>query len=119
LSVLVWVAMALAGGAGAVARWAVVVVCERALLADGPTAIFAVNLSGALAIGVLAGAGLDGDARMVAVTGFLGGYTTFSTWMVHTDELTRNLAGPRWAAINLAASLLVGFGAVAPGMAVA
>jgi CrcB protein len=55
---------------------------------------------------------------MVAVTGFLGGYTTFSTWMVHSDELARNLAGPRWAAANLVASLLLGFGAVALGVAV-
>jgi CrcB protein len=117
LSVLAWVAMALAGGLGALARWTVLVACERALLANGPTAILAVNLSGALAIGVLAGAGLDGDARMIAVTGFLGGYTTFSTWMVHSDELARNLAGPRWALANLVGSLLLGFGAVALGVA--
>jgi CrcB protein len=119
VSVVAWVAMALAGGVGAVARWTVLVACERTMLANGPTAILAVNLSGALAIGVLAGAGLDGDARIIAVTGFLGGYTTFSTWMVHSDELARNLAGPRWAAANLVGSLLLGFGAVALGVAVA
>jgi CrcB protein len=118
LSVLAWAAMAVAGGLGAVARYGMVLLFERRLVAPGPLAILVVNLSGALVIGVLAGAGLDGDARAIAATGFLGGYTTFSTWMVHTDELDRNLAGPRWAAANLLGSLLLGFGAVALGVAV-
>jgi CrcB protein len=117
MSVLVWAAMAVAGGVGALARYALVLVFERRLLGPAPAAILLANLSGALVIGVLAGAGLDGDARMIVATGFLGGYTTFSTWMVQTDELARNLAGSRWAAANLIGSLLLGFGAVALGVA--
>ncbi len=111
MTVLTWAAMTLAGGAGALSRYGLVLLFERRLLRSGPEAILVANLSGALAIGVLAGAGLDGDARMIAATGFLGGYTTFSTWMVHSDELARNLAGPRWAVANLLGSLLLGFGA--------
>jgi fluoride exporter len=117
VSVLAWAAMAVAGGLGALGRYGMVLVFERRMLGPAPAAILLVNLSGALAIGVLAGAGLDGDARAIAATGFLGGYTTFSTWMVQSDELAR-LNGPRWAAANLLGSLLLGFGAVALGVAV-
>jgi CrcB protein len=117
MSVLVWAAMAVAGGAGALARYGVVLLVERRMLGPAPAAILLVNLTGALVIGVLAGAGLDGDARMIVATGFLGGYTTFSTWMVQSDELARDLTGPRWAAANLIGSLLLGFGAVALGVA--
>lgn len=117
MTVLAWAAMTVAGGVGALTRYGMVLLFERRLLAPAPAAILAVNLSGALLIGVLAGAGLDGDARLIAATGFLGGYTTFSTWMVQSDELNRNLAGPRWALANLVGSLLLGFGAVALGVA--
>jgi CrcB protein len=117
MTVLVWAAMTVAGGLGAVARYGLVLVFERTLLRSAPQAILAVNLSGALVIGVLAGAGLHGDARLIVATGFLGGYTTFSTWMVQTDELARNPAGPRFAGINLVGSLVLGFGAVALGVA--
>jgi CrcB protein len=118
MTVLVWGAMAVAGGAGALARYGMVLLLERRMTGPAPLAILLVNLSGALAIGVCAGAGLHGDARMIVATGFLGGYTTFSTWMVQSDELARNMAGPRWAAANLVASLLLGFGAVALGVAI-
>jgi CrcB protein len=116
MTVLVWVAMALAGGAGALARYGMVLLFEHRMVGPAPLAILAVNLSGALIIGACAGAGLGGDARMIVATGFLGGYTTFSTWMVQSDELAR-LHGPRWAMANVAGSLLLGFGAVALGVA--
>jgi hypothetical protein len=37
--------------------------------------------------GALVGAGVSGDALFVVGTGFLGGYTTFSTWMVEAQRL--------------------------------
>jgi fluoride exporter len=114
VSLVTWVALGLAGGLGAVARWLIVIAAERTALLNAPPAILVVNLSGALAIGLLAGAGLDGDARAIVATGFLGGYTTFSTWMVQSEELIR-ARQPWWAAANLIGSLLLGFGAVALG----
>ena len=36
---------------------------------------------------MLTGVGLGSDLLMVFGTGFLGGYTTFSTWMVETQRL--------------------------------
>ena len=46
-----------------------------------------VNLSGGWALGLLAGLGVSGDALFVLGTGFLGGYTTFSTWMIEAQRL--------------------------------
>jgi CrcB protein len=103
--VIVWLAIAVLGGLGAVGR---VVVAVPAM------GILAVNVSGALALGVLAGAGVDGDAMRLAGGGLLGGYTTFSTWMVQTRALPA-----RWAATNLGASLALGLAAVAVGRALA
>jgi CrcB protein len=116
VNLLTWFAVALAGGAGALARLLVTEAVMRAAGVVAPLGILVVNLTGALAIGLLAGA-LHGDGRMIVVTGFLGAYTTFSTWMVQTDELLITHR-TRWAAANLAGPLVLGFGAVALGVAI-
>jgi CrcB protein len=117
VNLLTWFAVALAGGAGALARLLVTEAVMRAAGVVAPLGILVVNLTGALAIGLLAGAALHGDGRMIVVTGFLGAYTTFSTWMVQTDELLITHR-TRWAAANLAGPLVLGFGAVALGVAI-
>jgi CrcB protein len=68
VSAAAWIGVALAGGIGALARHWV-------------GRILVVNLTGTVTLGVLAGAGIDGDARLVIGAGLLGAYTTFSTWM--------------------------------------
>lgn len=118
MSVAVALGVALLGGGGAVARvvldgW----VSERAGGAL-PWGILAVNLSGAMALGVLAGAGVHGDALRLWGGGLLGGYTTFSTWMLQTHSI--GVAHQRRAAaLNLAVSLALGLLAVWAGRAVA
>jgi len=72
---IAWVAMTLAGSLGAYLRW-------RATLLLAPRGTLAVNLTGAFAAGVVTGAGVGATALLIVGTGFLGGYTTFSTWMV-------------------------------------
>jgi CrcB protein len=54
---------------------------------DFPLGTFVVNLTGGFTLGLLTGAGVTGDALLVFGTGLLGGYTTFSTWMVETQRL--------------------------------
>ena len=61
-------------------RYAVAGIVQRRARSGFPVGTLAVNLTGALALGVLVGAGVDGGA----VAGFLGGYTTFSTWMAES-----------------------------------
>jgi CrcB protein len=57
-----------------------------------PYDILAINLSGALALGLLyglfeRGAAIPPDARLALGTGFLGAYTTFSSLVVGGDRL--------------------------------
>jgi len=90
--VIAWVAMTLAGSLGALARW-------RIGLLLAPRGTLAVNLTGAFAAGIVTGAGVGTTALLIAGTGFLGGYSTFSTWMVErTYVATSIVAGLALAA---------------------
>jgi fluoride exporter len=114
VSVPVWAALAAAGGAGALARFLVDgAVSDRAGRAL-PLGTFVVNVGAAFVLGVLAGAGVGGDAFRVAGTGFIGAYSTFSTWMLESHRLGEDGAGGA-ALLNVAGSLVLGFAAVALG----
>lgn len=71
---------AVVGGGGAVARYLVAAAVQRRTTTGFALGTFAVNLSGAFLLGLAVGAGID-EAVPAA---FLGGYTTFSTWMVES-----------------------------------
>jgi CrcB protein len=114
VNVPVWAALAVAGGAGAIARFlvdgAVSARAGRAL----PLGTLVVNLGAAFVLGGLAGAGVGGDAFRVAGTGFVAAYSTFSTWMLESHRLAED--GAAGAAVaNIAGSLVLGFAAVALG----
>ena len=68
-------------------------------------------MTGAL-IGLAERAALDGDLRLILVTGFCGGLTTFSTWTVETVEL---MDGGRWRAaiLNVVVTVALGLAAAA------
>lgn len=77
-----------------------------------PYDIFAINLGGALAMGFLyglfeRGAALPPDARITLGTGFLGAFTTFSSFVVGGDKLLTT---------NTVAGLLYLFGSLALGI---
>jgi CrcB protein len=105
MSAGVWIGIGLLGGLGAVAR--VVLGAAVDLRADSPFpwGTLAVNASGAFALGVVVGAGLGGDAATLAATGFLGAFTTFSTWVVDARLLVGR-AGPANLALALGLGLL-------------
>ncbi len=102
MSVLLWAGVGLLGGLGAVARVALTRVGGGSV---GGT--LWVNLGGTLALGLLAGAGVDGDALLLAGGGLLGSLTTFSTWLAEAHE--------RRSWPLLAGALLLGLGAAALG----
>jgi CrcB protein len=109
-----WIAVGLLGGVAAAARF--LIDAEIAARADSefPLGILFVNLSGALALGVVAGAALHGEALVIVAGGGIGSFTTFSTWILDSHRLER--AGQaRLAWLNIAVSLLAGFAAVALG----
>lgn len=114
---LVWVGVALLGGAGAVARFALDSAVSSRAGDAFPWGTLAVNVSGAFLLGVLTGPlGLTGDALLLAGTGLLGSYTTFSTWMLESHRLGEDGAAARlW--LNLALSVAAGLAAAALGRA--
>jgi len=108
------VALALAAAFGAVSRAELDTAVQRRLAVTFPGGTLAVNVLGCFAAGVvagLAGAGqISEDVRTVLATGFLGGFTTFSTWAVDSVRLPRPVA-----VANVVVSLAVGLVAVVLG----
>lgn len=119
MSAWVWAAVALLGGAGTLARFALDgAVSTRAREASGfPLGTLAVNVSGALLLGLLDGAALSGTALVLAGAATLGSYTTFSTWMLESHRLAED-ADARGALLNVLLSLAVGLAAAALGHAI-
>ena len=112
------VAVGVLGGAGSIARFLldreVTARAERGAggAARGfPLGTLAVNLSGALLLGLLVGLGAGGDTLRLLGTGLLGAYTTFSAWMLETERLAAG-GRPRAAAANIAISLVLGLLAI-------
>jgi CrcB protein len=114
VSALVWAGLAAAGGFGAVARFLVDGAVSARSGRPLPFGTLVVNLSAAFVLGLLAGADVGGDALRLAGTGFVGAYSTFSTWMLESHRLVEE-GELRAAALNVAGSLVLGFGAVALG----
>ena len=98
------------GGLGAGARY---LVCELMLSRLGPAfpwGTLTVNLLGSILLGVIAQLGLSGAAmsielRLLLTTGFMGGFTTYSTFNYETLNL---LQDGRWsaAALNVGLTLV-------------
>lgn len=95
------------GGVGALARFLVDAFVSGRAGRAFPFGTLAVNLSGALALGILAGATLSVDAYRLVATGFVGAYTTFSTWTLESQRLGEDGQG-RLGIANFAVSLVLG-----------
>jgi CrcB protein len=102
---------------GALARITVDAAVRRRVRLQFPLPTLAVNTSGSLALGVLAGAGTSGWALRLAGAALIGSFTTFSTWIFESGRLADE--GELFAAgLNVAGSLLLGLGAVALGWSI-
>jgi CrcB protein len=116
-----FLAVALAGSVGAVLRYVLGLQIGR-LNMRFPLATFIINITGSMFLGwflAYAGRHQISDTTRVAIgVGFVGAYTTFSTWMY---ESTRLLDERAWleASANLVGSLVVGLIAVRLGMMMA
>lgn len=105
-----WIAIAIGGAAGAVARHGLWLATTRAFGAGFPWGTFAVNAIGCALIGVLFVALEEHPSaptlRALLMTGVLGGFTTFSAFALDAHNLAE--AGqPGRAALYVAASVLV------------
>jgi CrcB protein len=116
MSWAVWLGVAVLGGCGALARFGLTLLVADRLHPHLPVGTLAVNISGSFLLGLLAGAAVEGDARLLLGAGALGSYTTFSTWMVETQRIEE--AGTRRiAVVNIALSIVLGLAAAALGHA--
>jgi CrcB protein len=119
---LIDVALVGAGGAlGSVARYLVGLTLAALLGPALPYGTFAVNVTGSFAAGLLLGVAEVRDVttamRLVLLTGFLGGYTTFSAFSIETVRLAEQ-QGLLGGATNVAANLVLGLGAAVLGVAI-
>jgi CrcB protein len=111
---LTWIGVACFGALGAVARFRVDSAVSARLPGDFPLGTLVVNLSGSFALGVLVGASPAHRVMFLLGTGFMGGYTTFSTWMVESERLGE-IDEVALLVRNLGVSMLVGLGVAAAG----
>jgi CrcB protein len=117
MSAGLWVAVAAVAGTGAVARFTLDSVIDNATKGDFPLGTLAINLIGSFLLGLLTGLGVTGTTLLIAGTALLGSFTTFSTWMLDTFLLAEE-GRVRPAVVNVAISLLLGFGAALLGRTV-
>ncbi len=104
-----WFLLALAGGLGAAARFLVDSAVARHNRLSMPAGTLVVNLTACFLIGLVAGWAMRAPGSavpMIASTGFLGGYSTFSTASVEGARLL--LGGRPGAAAVHAGGMLVG-----------
>lgn len=109
-----------AGGVGAVARYAVGTAIFVRFGGERPIGTLIVNVVGAFAIGLVLGGHSTGTTPLV-IGGFLGGFTTFSTWMVESVVMAVDGTRSRRAeaAVNVGGMLVLGVVAAVVGTAIA
>ena len=103
--------VALGGSAGAVARYALTRVISETVIHHYPWATLVINLSGCFFIGLIfelfEEALVSDELRVLLSIGFLGAFTTFSTYSLETINLFK--AGQlKSGVVNIAASNLLG-----------
>lgn len=111
--VMVWVVIALGSAAGGVLRHLTTEAVSRMAGPGFPWGTITVNASGSLAVGVIAALALGNATapwspvmRHAAITGVLGGFTTFSAFSLQTVSLAAQ--GAWWAAaLNVTVSVVL------------
>lgn len=116
------VEIAVGGAAGAVTRYLVDGWVSERTGGAFPYGTLVVNLSGAFLLGLLATLALERSVlpatiRPTVLVGFIGAYTTFSTWMLESWRLAEQgaLLG---SVVNIVGSVVLGLVALGGGIVV-
>ena len=115
--------IALAGAAGTLARYVISTLFERDVAAGMPWGVFAANMTGALLFGLIWSASeergwISENLRVVALVGFLGAFTTFSTFAFDNVQMARSTEWG-WFAANMLLTNIGGLAAVYLGFRLA
>jgi len=116
MSTFALILVGLAGGLGAVTRFQLDALIRARFPGRAfPWSTATINVTGSFVLGLILGLSADSTWVLVAGTGFLGGYTTFSTASVEAVQLVRE---GRWgpAAASAAGVLVTGVAAAAAGL---
>jgi len=109
-----------AGGLGTLARYAIATWVHRTTDSGFPWGILAANAIGSFAFGLLYSLAeehnlLSGELRIAILVGFLGAFTTFSTFAFDTGQLIRD-ERYIWAAGNMVLNNAIGLALVFIGV---
>lgn len=116
---LFWIAVA--GAAGTLSRYGLARFVQKFAGPSFPAGTLVVNLAGCLAFGLVWGLvekrlPWAGEFRFIVLTGYMGAFTTFSTYMFETATLVR-LSQWWLAAANLVGQTTLGLLLVFAGLA--
>ena len=118
-----YVIVLVGGGSGALLRYVLGTAIMQRFGGMFPLGTFVINVSGSFLIGLIMTLLTERFQphpywRLLLVVGFLGGYTTFSSFEYETLQAVRS--GARWIALlNVVGSVVVGYLAVWLGAAMA
>jgi CrcB protein len=107
MSPLIAIGVGVLGGFGGIARFLLDGRVAGRLGRAFPYGTLAVNLLGAFVLGAVVGAAFSADTFRLLGTGFVGGFTTFSTWTLESHRLGEDGELARGIA-NFAVSLMLG-----------
>ncbi len=118
-TLLLWVSVGIFGFFGAITRYGVARLCGR-ISTLFPFGTFIINISGCLLLGwflTYAQPRLDipDPIRIGFAVGFVGAYTTFSTYMVESDKMLSDGASMR-GMLYILGSVMLGLLAVRVGI---
>jgi len=99
--------VAIGGFLGAMSRFGVSNFIKSTFPSVFPIATLTVNLLGSFLLGLCIGAGLDNSWRLLLGTGFLGAFTTFSTFKLENVQLREK---GKWNTIILYLTVSYTFG---------
>jgi CrcB protein len=114
VSIPAWIAVGLLGGLAAGARFLIDFEVSQRARGAFPLGILVVNLSASVALGIVAGAALHGEALAIVAGGGIGSFSTFSAWILDSHRLAAaGLARVAW--LNVGLSIVLGFAALTLG----
>ena len=123
IEVFRWLGIMVAGAAGAAARYVLSGAIQRLFASEFPWGTWLVNITGCFLFGVVWSLAMDRMVippawRTVLLVGFLGSFTTFSTFVYESEQL---LEHAQWGAalLNMAGELAGGLAAYALGVGLA
>ncbi len=113
----------LGGGIGSILRYLTSVWALKQFTYNFPLATFMVNIAGCLLIGILVGLSfrfqwIDQSMKLLLITGFCGGYTTFSTFSLENWGLLE-MGNYGSLLLNVLGSFILGILAVWGGLLLA